>query len=81
MPMREDLIQRHQVRGEARLEQAIASNVVSNISGGGALDVNVTEQALDARGQILIKGAAELVWQHFTNLMTASRRSDQCDAR
>jgi hypothetical protein len=68
MPMREDLKFRDiKLRGEARLEQAIASNVVSNISvEGGALDVNVTEQALDARGQILIKGVpAELVWQRI----------------
>ena len=68
MPMREDLkFKDIKLRGESRLEQAIASNVVGNISvEGGALDVNVTEQALDARGQILIKGVpAELVWQRI----------------
>jgi hypothetical protein len=68
MPMREDLKFRDiKLRGEARLDQAIASNVVGNISiEGGALDVNVTEQALDARGQILIKGVpAELAWQRI----------------
>jgi hypothetical protein len=68
MPMREDLkFKDIKLRGEARLDQAIASNVVGNISvEGGALDVNVTEQALDARGQILIKGvAAELAWQRI----------------
>jgi hypothetical protein len=33
---------------------------------GGALDVNVTEQALDARGPILVKGVpAELAWQRI----------------
>jgi hypothetical protein len=68
MPMREDLRFRDiKMRGEARLEQAIASNVVGNISvEGGTLDVNLTEQALDARGQIMIKGVpAELVWQRI----------------
>ena len=68
MPMREDLkFKDIKLRGEARLDQAIASNVVGNISvEGGALDVNVTEQALDARGQILIKGVpAELAWQRI----------------
>jgi hypothetical protein len=68
MPMREDLkFKDVKLRGEARLDQAIAANVVGNISvEGGALDVNVTEQALDARGQILIKGVpAELVWQRI----------------
>lgn len=68
MPMREDLkFKEIKLRGEARLDQAIASNVVGNISiEGGALDVNVTEQALDARGQILIKGVpAELAWQRI----------------
>ena len=44
MPMREDLkFKDIKLRGEARLDQAIASNVVGNISvEGGALDVNVT---------------------------------------
>jgi hypothetical protein len=68
MPMREDLkFKDVKLRGEARLDQAIAANVVGNISvEGGALDVNVTEQALDARGQILIKGVpAELAWQRI----------------
>ncbi|HEY5732815.1 MAG TPA: hypothetical protein VIS50_03675, partial [Methyloceanibacter sp.] len=68
MPMREDLkFKDVKLRGEARLDQAIASNIVGNISvEGGALDVNVTEQALDARGQILIKGVpAELAWQRI----------------
>ena len=68
MPMREDLkFTDVKLRGEAKLGQAIAANVVGNISvEGGAIDVNVTEQALDARGQILIKGVpAELAWQRI----------------
>jgi hypothetical protein len=68
MPMKEDLqFNEVKLRGEARLDQAIASRVVGNIDvEGGALDVNVTEQALDVRGQILIKGVpAELAWQRI----------------
>ena len=68
MPMREDLkFTDVKLRGEARLDQAVASNVVGNLNvEGGALDVNFTEQALDARGQILIKGVpAELSWQRI----------------
>ena len=68
MPMREDLkFTDVKLRGEAKLDQAIAANVVGNISvEGGAIDVNVTEQALDARGQVLIKGVpAELAWQRI----------------
>ena len=68
MPMKEDLqFNEIKLRGEARLDDAIASRVVGNIDvEGGALDVNVTEQALDVRGQILIKGVpAELSWQRI----------------
>ena len=68
MPMREDLkFSDVKMRGEARLDQVVASNVVGNLNvEGGAIDVNVTEQALDARGQILIKGLpAELAWQRI----------------
>lgn len=68
MPMREDLKFRDiKLRGAARLDQAIASNVAGKFDiEGGALDVNVTEQALDARGDILIKGVpAELAWQRI----------------
>jgi len=66
MPMREDLKFRDiKLRGETRLDQVVAANVVGNLNvEGGAIDVKVTEQALDARGQILIKGLpAELAWQ------------------
>src|SRR6478672_11912031 len=68
MPMREDLkFTDVKLRGEARLDQVVTSNVVGNLNvEGGAIDVNVTEQALDARGQILIKGLpAELAWQRI----------------
>src|SRR6476659_788241 len=68
MPMKEDLkFNEVKLRGEARLDQAIASRVVGNIDvEAGALDVNVTEQALDVRGQIQIKGVpAELAWQRI----------------
>jgi hypothetical protein len=68
MPMREDLeFKDIKLRSETHLDQAIASSVVGNIDvEGGALDVNVTEQGLDVRGQILIKGVpAELAWQRI----------------
>ncbi len=68
MPMREDLeFKDVKLRGEARLDQMTAPNVVGDIDvEGGSLDVNVTEQALDARGQILIKGVpADLAWQRI----------------
>jgi AsmA-like C-terminal region/Protein of unknown function len=68
MPLREDLqFKNVKLRGAARLDQAIASNVFGKINvEGGALDVNVTEQAVEARGEILIKGVpAELSWQRI----------------
>ena len=68
MPMKEDLqFKEVKLRGEARLDNAIASRVVGNVDvEGGTLDVNVTEQALDVRGQILIKGVpVDLAWQHI----------------
>jgi len=55
------------IRGAARLNDAIASNLVSDIDvTGGALDVNLTEQAVEAKGEITIKGVpAELTWQRI----------------
>ena len=53
--------------GAARVEKAVASNVIANMPvEGGALDVNLTEQAVEAKGDILIKGVpANLVWQRI----------------
>jgi AsmA-like C-terminal region/Protein of unknown function len=68
IPMREDLKFEHvKLRGAARLDQAIASNVLGDVDvEGGTLDVNVTEQGLDAHGGILIKGVpAQLSWQRI----------------
>ena len=68
IPMREDLdFKDVKLRGMARLDNAIASNVVGNMDvEGGALDVNVTEQAVDAQGDIVIKGVpAKLAWQRL----------------
>jgi hypothetical protein len=55
------------LRGVAHVEDAVASNVISNMTvEGGALDVNVTEQAVEAKGDILIKGVpANLSWQRI----------------
>ncbi len=68
IPMREDLdFKDVKLRGTARLDNAIASNVVGDMDvEGGALDVNVTDQAVDAQGDILIKGVpAKLAWQRL----------------
>jgi len=53
------------LRGAARVDHAVASNVIGNMAvEGGSLDVNVTEQAVEAKGDILIKGVpAKLAWQ------------------
>jgi AsmA-like C-terminal region/Protein of unknown function len=55
------------LRGVARLDQATASDVLGAINvEGGELDVNVTEQAVEAKGDILIKGVpAKLAWQRI----------------
>jgi hypothetical protein len=66
MPMREDLKFEHiKLNGTARLDKAIAANVFGKADvEGGALDVNVTERAVEAAGQITINGVpAELSWQ------------------
>ena len=55
------------LRGAARLNDAIATNLVGPFDvGGGTLDVNVTEQSVEAKGEISIKGVpAELAWQRI----------------
>ena len=55
------------LNGMARLDDAIATNVGGKLSvEGGAVDVNITEQAVEARGDILIKGVpAQLAWQRI----------------
>jgi hypothetical protein len=55
------------INGAARLNDAIASNLVGNMGvAGGALDVNITEQAVEAKGPITIKGVpAEIAWQRI----------------
>ena len=55
------------LKGAARLNDAIASNLVGNAEvTGGTLDVNVTEQAVEAKGAVNIKGVpAELAWQRI----------------
>jgi hypothetical protein len=54
-------------RGTARLDQATASDVIGGIdSEDGTLDVNLTEQAVDVKGDILIKGVpAKIAWQRL----------------
>lgn len=55
------------LKGAARLNDAVASSLVGNVEvSGGTLDVNVTEQAVEAKGGINIKGVpAELSWQRI----------------
>jgi hypothetical protein len=55
------------VNGTARLDNAIATGVVDGVDvQGGAIDVNVNEQALDAKGEIVCKGVpATLTWQRL----------------
>ena len=68
MPLKEDLTFKEvKLRGMARLDQAIASNLAGNMDiEGGTLDVNVTEEAVEAKGPIQIKGIpAELAWQRL----------------
>ena len=68
MPLKEDLTFKEvKLRGMARLDQAIAANLVGNMAiEGGSLDVNVTEEAVEAKGPIQIKGVpAELAWQRI----------------
>jgi hypothetical protein len=53
------------MRGAARLNDAVAANLVGDLDlSGSTLDVNVTEQSVEAKGQISVKGVpAELSWQ------------------
>jgi hypothetical protein len=55
------------INGASKLNDAIASNLAGNMDvAGGALDVNVTEQAVEAKGPITIKGVpAEIAWQRI----------------
>jgi hypothetical protein len=68
LPMTRDVeFKDMKVNGSARLENAIATGVVEGVDvQGGALDVNVSEQALDAKGEIMIKGVpATLTWERL----------------
>ena len=55
------------VKGAAHLNDAIATNLVGPFDvSGGTLDVDLTEQGVEATGQISIKGVpAELAWQRI----------------
>jgi hypothetical protein len=68
MPLRADLeFNQIKLKGAARLDQAIAANLVGDVDvEGGTLEVNVTEEAAEAKGEISIKGVpAELTWQRI----------------
>ena len=55
------------IKGAARLNDAIAASLIGNVDvAGGTLDVNLTEEAVEAKGEISIKGVpAELAWQRI----------------
>jgi hypothetical protein len=66
MPLREDLKFRDvKLRGAAKLDQAMTPGLLGDIDlEGGTVDVNVTEETVEARGQVTIKGVpADLTWQ------------------
>ena len=53
------------MNGQARLNEAVAANLVDDMGiEGGALNVDLSEEGVTARGEVRIKGApAELTWQ------------------
>jgi len=55
------------IRGAARLNDAIAPNFAGNVEvTGQSLEVSLTEQAVEAKGEINIKGVpAQLTWQRI----------------
>ncbi len=66
MPLREDLTFKEvKLRGLARLDQAVAPNLAGNMGiENGSLDVSVTEEGVEVKGPVQIKGIpAELSWQ------------------
>jgi hypothetical protein len=68
MPLLEELKFRDiKMRGTARMDHAIASGMFDKVDiEGGAVDVNVSEESIEARGDVTIKGVpAELTWQRI----------------
>ncbi len=84
MPMRTDLEpDQIKYRGAARLNDAVSANLVGTIDvAGGVLDVNLTEDAVEAKGEISIKGVpAELTWQRIFNAPDESQPPIRVTAR
>ncbi|MGH6865474.1 MAG: AsmA-like C-terminal domain-containing protein [Methyloceanibacter sp.] len=68
MPLKAELdLKEIQFRGMARLNDAIAPDLVGDMGiEGGTLDVNLTNQSVEAKGPITVKGVpAELNWQRM----------------
>ncbi len=66
MPLKNDLdFKEIKMSGLARLDDAIASNLVGDMDiDGGALDVVLSEEGVTATGEIQVKGVpAEIYWQ------------------
>ena len=84
MPLLADLtFEQIKVNGQARLNNALSGNLAGNVDvEGGSLEVNLTDQGLQALGQISIKGVpAELSWQRVFRAPDAEQPPLQVTAR
>jgi len=85
MPLLSDLkFNRIKIRGAAHLDDALSTaHLVGPFDmAGGSLDVSVTEKALEARGEISIKGVpAELSWRRIFHAPDAQQTPVQVTAR
>ncbi len=84
MPLLTDLtFEQIKVNGAARLNDALAGNLAGTIdAAGGTLDVTLTEQGLEAKGEISIKGVpAELSWQRIFHAPDEQQTPIQVTAR
>jgi hypothetical protein len=84
MPLLADLtFEQIKVNGQARLNNALSGNLAGNVDvEGGSLEVNLTDQGLQALGQVSIKGVpAELSWQRVFRAPDAEQPPLQVTAR
>ena len=84
MPLLADLkFDQIKVKGAARLNDALGANLVGALEvAGGSLDVSLNEHALEAKGEISIKGVpAEISWQRIFNTPDAQQAPIQVTAR
>ena len=84
MPLLTDLtFEQIKANGAARLNDALAGKLAGTIdAAGGTLDVTLTEQGLEAKGEISIKGVpAELSWQRIFHAPEEQQTPIQLTAR